>query len=424
MKIKLDSNSSHALWLVFDKSIKLVSTLLVIVFMTRVLGPEKFGEFSYVQSIFTIIFTFSLLGLESILVKKASENNPHEYIFTAILMRLLFAALIIPLLLIYGVAFGNDNYVLISIMTLSLIATAFHSIDTWYHLNLLGRFLVKISVFSSVILLAIKFIVLLNTSNLYVICSAFAFDGIFVSIGLIALFGRSGGDYRKLKITVESFSNKSKELLSDSWPLILNSLIVIVYMRIDQLMIRNLLGDYSLGVYSVAVRLTEMWYFVPTMIVAGYYPKLLKKKKEGQAELIKELITLAKKVYKISYIAIVLIFMFSGWAITLLFGDEFLTAKEPLSILLISGVIVSLGLVRGKWIVIEELQRYTVLYLVSGLIANVILNLILIPRIGITGAALATLLSQTVGTIIMPLFVNKTRYITLALIKATFLYGR
>ena len=66
---------------------------------------------------------------------------------------------------------------------------------------------------------------------------------------------------------------KAKRLLSESWPLILSGVALMLYMRIDQIMIGNMINDSAVGVYSVAVKMAEVWYFVPAAVVSSLFPR-------------------------------------------------------------------------------------------------------------------------------------------------------
>jgi O-antigen/teichoic acid export membrane protein len=70
-----------------------------------------------------------------------------------------------------------------------------------------------------------------------------------------------------------------KKLLKDSWPLLLSSIAISIYMRIDQVMIKNMLGDREVGLYSAAMRLVEVWYFIPMIITQSVFPAIVNAKK-------------------------------------------------------------------------------------------------------------------------------------------------
>ena len=74
----------------------------------------------------------------------------------------------------------------------------------------------------------------------------------------------------------------AKQLLKDSWPLIFSAIVVMIYMRIDQIIIKEMLGEYEVGIYSAAVRLSEGCYFIPMLITASLFPAILNGKKQSE----------------------------------------------------------------------------------------------------------------------------------------------
>ena len=110
----------------------------------------------------------------------------------------------------------------------------------------------------------------------------------------------------------------------------------------------------------------------------------------------------------------------SDWVVKLLFGGEYIGAGSVLMIHIWTGLFVSLGVARGKWLLNENLQKYSLIYLGIGLITNVIANYYFIKIYGINGAAYATLLANGLGTIITPFFIKKTRISFFMMIRSIF----
>ena len=204
----------------------------------------------------------------------------------------------------------------------------------------------------------------------------------------------------------------------DSWPLVLSGIIVSIYMKIDQVMIKEMMNTASVGQYSAAVRLSEAWYFIPSVISTSLFPAIINAKKLNEELYYNRLQNLYDLMVVLSVsIALPMTFL-SDWVVNLLYGNEFYLSGSVLSIHIWAGVFVFLGVSREGWVLGENLQRYTILYLGLGMIFNVILNIILIPYNGIYGAAMATLISQAVSVLFAPVLFKKTRISFFMMIKS------
>jgi O-antigen/teichoic acid export membrane protein len=201
------------------------------------------------------------------------------------------------------------------------------------------------------------------------------------------------------------------DLLRDSWPLILSGMVVAVYMKIDQVMIKEMLDSEAVGQYAAAVRLSEAWYFIPMVISSSLFPAIINAKKISEElyyERLQKLYDLM--VWMAVAIALPMTFL-SDWVVELLYGSEYSEAASVLMVHIWAGVFVFLGVASGKWFITEDLQKYSFYRTFFGSVANIVLNFILIPKLGINGAAIATLVSQIIAAYLFDLFSIKTKKI-------------
>jgi O-antigen/teichoic acid export membrane protein len=196
----------------------------------------------------------------------------------------------------------------------------------------------------------------------------------------------------------------ARQLLKDSWPLIFSSLVVMVYMRIDQIMIKEMLGDYEVGIYSAAVRLSEAFYFIPMIMTASLFPAILNAKNQSD-ELYK--IRLQRMYTFMVWLAIVIALpmtFLSDWLILSLFGQAYQEAGHVIVVHVWSSVFVFLGVAFSRYLVVENLTKIIFQRTLFGAVVNILLNVLLIPKYGVLGAALATLLSQFSANYVYDLF--------------------
>jgi O-antigen/teichoic acid export membrane protein len=184
-----------------------------------------------------------------------------------------------------------------------------------------------------------------------------------------------------------------RELFAAAWPLMFASLAIVVYMKIDEVMLRQLAGPSAVGIYAAAAKLSEVWYFLPTALASSVLPALLRAQKSNPAEY-----TLRQQQYydlsaAIAYGLSVPIALAAPWIVRVAYGAEFITAGPILAVHIWSSVFVFLGVARGQWLVNEGLQKFYLAATAAGAVANIALNFAFIPRWGGLGAAWATVIS-------------------------------
>ena len=199
------------------------------------------------------------------------------------------------------------------------------------------------------------------------------------------------------------------ELLKDSWPLILSGLVVSVYMKIDQIMIKEMIDTEAVGQYAAAVRISEAWYFIPMVIASSLFPAIINAKRISKDIYEARIQNLYSTIVWVTVVIVVPVFLFSDWIIGFTYGPEYNQAGRVLTIYALGGIFVSLGVVSGKWYLSEDLQVLSFWRTFYGMLINVLLNFLFIPEFGLIGAAFATLIGQAVAAFIFDVFHKKTR---------------
>lgn len=397
-------------WLFSEKILRMVVGLFVGIWVARYLGPEQFGLFSYAQSFVGLFLAFATLGLDGIVIRELvkDENRRDELLGTAFWLKLM-GAFAVLLLLFSAVPFTSnegETNLLIFIIASATIFQSFNVVDMYFQSKVLSKYVVYTNMVSLLFSSIIKIILILSEASLLAFAWVVLFDSFILSAGFVYyLFKHTDVDFRHLKFNAVT----AKVLLKDSWPLILSSIVISVYMKIDQVMIKEMLDSEAVGHYAAAVRLSEAWYFIPMVISASLFPAIVKAKKVSEALYYARL----QKLYDLMVwmalaIALPMTFM-SDLLIELLYGIAYSEAAAVLMIHIWAGVFVFLGVASGKWFVAENLQLLSMWRTFFGILVNVLLNIFLIPQYGITGAAFATLISQVVAAYLFDVFYYKTR---------------
>ena len=406
--IKYFKNTS---WVLIEKIIRFTVGLFVGVWVARYLGPERFGLLSYAQSFVGLFTIIASLGLNGIVVRELVKNNNlnDEIIGTAFWLKLI-AAFGVLLLLAIAINFtSNDTYtnILIFIIASATIFQSFNVVDFYFQSKVMSKFVVYANIISLFLSSIVKITLILNEAPLVAFAWVILFDSFILACGFIYFYIK-----KNLKFKIKNLKLKIKtatSLLKDSWPLILSGIAISIYMKIDQVMIKEMMNAEAVGQYAAAVRLSEVWYFIPMVITASLFPAIINAKKKNENLYYLRLQRLYDfMAFMAIAIAVTMTFL-STWITELLYGAQYNQAGSVLVIHIWAGVFVFLGVASAKWFIIENLQMLTLQKTFYGMITNIILNFILIPKYGIQGAAFATLVSQAISAYIVDFFHIKTR---------------
>ncbi|MDL1983378.1 MAG: flippase [Deltaproteobacteria bacterium] len=399
---------SNTSWLMGHRVLSMVVALFVGVYVARYLGPERFGLLSYAGS-FVVLFTALVtLGLDGIMVRelvKAPERRD-ELLGTAFWLKA-GGAIMMWIGIAAAIPFTHNDTqtnILIIIIAFAVIFQAFNVIDLNYQAEVKSKFVVYAHLVQLVVSSITKLIFVWISAPLVWFACVFLLDAVVHAVGLTAMYLKNIGKIWYWKWRWET----AKELLRDSWPLILSGMVISIYMKIDQVMIKEMLDAERVGHYAAAVRLSEAWYFVPMAITSSVFPAIINAKKQSEELYYQRL----QKLYDLMVwlaVAIALPTTFvAPWVIRVLYGDAFLPAAGVLSIHIWAGVFVFLGVACSKWFIVENYIKKNLYRTSIGMISNVVLNLILIPLYGIHGAAIATLLGQMTANLIYDIFDKQT----------------
>jgi PST family polysaccharide transporter len=408
--VSLRRIAANTLWLVSERILRLVLGFGIGVLVARYLGPEAFGRFSLALSLFSVGAVVVGLGLDGPVVRDLVRDPARhgELLGTVAALRALVA---VPA---WGFALAAmalirpadpESWALVAIACLALPLLALDVIDLKFQASLASRVSVIVRVFSLVAGGAMRLVAMAGHASLRAFAWIGVLEALLTGLGLVLahrVIDRGTGRWRVHRETARS-------LLAEAWPLLLSGLAVVVYTRIDQVMLGTLLGDGAVGVFAAATRLSEAWYFVPTAIVSSVTPALVEARERDAALYLGRLERLFRGLARLSMAVALGLSVLSGPLVAWCYGGRYAAAGPVLAIHAWTAVFVSLGIAQGQWNVNEGLGRLLLqrTLLAAGL--NILLNGVLIPRAGAAGAAIATLVSQAFATVIANALDRRTR---------------
>jgi PST family polysaccharide transporter len=190
---------------------------------------------------------------------------------------------------------------------------------------------------------------------------------------------------------------EGKRLLAGAWPLAVAGLSVMLYMRIDQVMLGQILGDSAVGIFSAAVRISECWYFVPMAVLAAISPTLTASYRDAGIDYQQKLLVFIRLMLILSVAVAAIFTALAKPIIVFLYGNHYEGAAAVLAIHAWSGIFASLGVASGPWFLNSGMTKTRMVHTLLGALANIGLNSYMIPRFGPVGSAFSTLVSYSLA---------------------------
>jgi O-antigen/teichoic acid export membrane protein len=397
-------------WLFFDKVLRMGVGLLVGVWVARYLGPEQFGLFSFATAFVGLFGAIAGLGLQGIVVRDIVRNPSckEETLGTAAVLQ--FIGSLIAYGLILGTIFWlrpDDTLakVLVAILGSTMLFKASEVVVYWFESQVLSKYTVWVQNSVFLVFAAVKVVLILNHAQLVDFAWVTMAEALVVALLLGIMLGVHGPKLRHLRTTWSC----TKTLMKDCWPLMLSGIAIMIYMKIDQIMLGQIVGDEAVGIYSAASRISEVWYFIPMMIVASVFPAILEAKKRSEEQYYQRLQHLYDLMVWLSVAVALPMTFLSRPVVTLLFGEAYAAAGPVLAIHIWASVFVFLGVASSQWFLAENRQVLSFQRTALGSVTNILLNFFLIPIWGAIGAAIATVISQIVAALLFDLILIETR---------------
>ena len=380
--------------------------------VARYLGPSQFGLLNYGIAIYGLFNVISNLGLDALVVRDIAldESGEHVILGSGFWLKAVASVVTTVAAITAAKLLEPRNAVLIKIVALMSIASisqALDVIDFFFQAQTRSRYAVVPRNIAFVLASAARIVAVFLRMDLLAFAWIAALEVLFGEIGLAI-------SYLRFRIHLPRWSwnlGRAKAMLSESWPLLVSTLMITLYMRSDQILLGRLASKAVVGQYTAAIRLSEIWYSIPTIICASVMPRLLKSRDLNPERYHARLQRLYESMVLISVILAVVTQFAAPLVVRLLYGHQFAPAAGILRVHIWTGIFVFVGSVSGIQFVQEKLTVSAMQRTFLGAIINVALNLLWIPRWGGIGSAVATLVAQSLATYFADAFSTNTRHI-------------
>ncbi|HEY9612925.1 flippase [Allocoleopsis sp.] len=381
-------------WLLTERVLRMAIGFFVLAWMARYLGANNFGLLNYAIAFYSMFSVITQLGLNQIVVRDlvSEPSFKDEILGTAFFLRLAsgIAAFLLAIASIFLLR-PNDplGRTLVVIISASSLVQEFNVTDFWFQSQVKSKYAVWARNIAFIILTFVRISLIQTQASVIAFGWVVLAETIVTAIGLLIAYQGTG---QKIQAWRGNWQ-RAQRMLKVSWPLIFSNIAIIIYLYVDQVMLGQLADNKAVGIYAVAVRLSEVWPFTATAIVTSVAPSIIEAKKVSEKLYYERIQRLCNLLALIVYaIAIPLTFL-STPLVVLVFGQQYAPAGLILSIHIWSSLFVFLGYVKEVWIATEELTGYSLAASITGAVVNLVLNILLIPKYQGIGAAIATVIS-------------------------------
>ena len=376
--------------------------------IARFLGPANFGIINYAESVAAFVGPIMQLGLSNILVHHLVNHKDEEgmIIGTSLCSCLFSGILCMTAVAVFSgvVNHGETETILVCILySFMLLAQAIEIVAYWFEAHLMSKYTSVISLCAYIAISAYKIFLLATGKSIYWFAVSNALDHLLIGIAQLVLYKKLGG--AKLTFSFKCF----KDMFGKSKYYILSGMMIAVFSQTDRVMLKLMIGNAVTGYYSAAVRCADLTAFVFVAIINSAIPVIYESRKKGIGPFENNMKRLYSIVMYIAFAQSFAITVLSKPIIYILYGKEYMAAVPALCIITWYIAFSYMGMLRNRWMLAEGIQHLIWRIDLSGAIANVILNLLLIPRFSLVGAAVASLITQIFTNFILGWIIKDVR---------------
>jgi len=399
----------NLVWLLTDQILQIGLSLFVGVWVARYLGPTQFGLLNYAIALVSLFASVATMGLGTLVVRDIARDPEckEETLGTAFAIQLA-GGIITLLLAVTAISLLNPKdsltLTLVGIVAAGTMFQSFETINFWFQSQVESKY-TSVAKNSVCLLVAGIRIGLIQVrapliAFAWVTLAEVALGGLAIAL----VYQSRGNDFKLWRVSWQ----RGKQLLQQSGPLMLSSLAVFIYSKIDLIMLGSL-DKTELGYYAVAVKISEICDFLPVIIAASIFPKLAQLRETNYPEYLKKF-----QIYSDAMLFLWLgvaapISLLAPFIVQTLYGEQYAASAGVLSIYVWAQFGSNFGIARNTYFALEGKLRYNLYLTVAGSIFNIVWNYLLIPQYGALGATAATLMTYFYVSILVNFYIKELK---------------
>lgn len=413
----------NAGYLILGKVIQMLFSLVIGLLTARYLGPSNYGLMNYASAYTAFFAAVCTLGINNVLVKEFIDHPGEEGKVIGTTLGLRAVSSVLSSIIIIAITSVLDadeptTKLVVSLASLGMVFNIAETFNYWFQSRLESKITAGATLAAYLISSAYKVFLLITGKSIAYFALVSSLD--YLCLGIILFI-----QYRKCSGGKLQFSRDyGRELLRKSRHFILSGLMISIYGQTDKLMLKQMINEAEIGYYSTAVALCSMWCFVLNAVIDSAYPSIMEAAKSENESLFKRRnVQLYAIVFYLSMFVSLCFTVLARPLISIMYGESYLPAVAPLRIITWYTAFSYLGVARNAWIVSKERQKYLFGIYASSAAVNVVLNYLLIPSMGASGAAIASLIAQVLTSLVVPFFMKDMRENSMLILDAILLKG-
>ncbi len=392
MTKKKNNYINNSIWILAEKASRIISGILVGVLVARFLGKEQFGIISYALSVLSIFTVFSTLGLDGIVVREliTDKKKKYEIIGTTFWLRLFGSFIVVFAATYYSfIRDPNDRTWIVFLVSIAVVFQSFSVIDFYFQSEVKGKYNAITQIITLIISAIVKLILIYFEAPLSWFASMVLLEAMLTAINQLVFYKQNQQEVSQWKFSL----GEAKRLLSHSWPIIISAFMQMIYQQADKILITRYLQDMGMvGQYSAATRISEASFFIPVALSAALFPGIINNRDNKPLQLKRLTQIYSLMIWSALFISIGG-YLFGDWVIGFLYKEGFPLAPEIFKIHIWITIPVFFGTAWGSWLLALNKQKLITIYQVFMLIFILALEMYMIPKYGIKGAAYSVVLS-------------------------------
>jgi O-antigen/teichoic acid export membrane protein len=407
---------NNSIWILAEKASRIISGILVGVLVARFLGKEQFGIISYALSVISIFTVFSTLGLDGIVVREliTEKKKKYDIIGTTFWLRFIGSFLVVIASTYYSfMRDPSDRTWIVFLVSIAVVFQSFSVIDFYFQSEVKGKYNAITQIITLIISAIVKLVLIYLEAPLSWFASMVMLEAILTAINQLVFYKQNQQEVRQWKFSL----SEAKRLLSHSWPIIISAFMQMIYQQADKILIARYLQDMGMvGQYSAATRISEASFFIPVALSAALFPGIINNRENKPLQL-KRLTQIYSLMIWSALIISIGGYLLGDWVIGFLYKDGFPLAPEIFKIHIWITIPVFFGTAWGSWLLALNKQKLITIYQVLVLIFILALEMYMIPKYGIKGAAYSVVFSYLLSLLAI-IFVYKPKESAMLFISA------
>lgn len=412
--------------LLAENILRLAAVAVISFWIARELGPEQFGILNFASALMAILLSVAALGMETPLILRLTQTRqPGALLGTALAIRTLFSLLVFMLSIGIIYFLKHDDALALQvalIVSLCVLAYVPNVMDCWFKARTLAMGPALTRTIATFVSVAAKALCLVLGFGVIALAWTVVLEALLAGIGIFIAYWWYSKSHPDCRLQISSAL--TSPLLHESLPYFWSSVAILLYMKVDVVMIGYLSTNSETGIYSLAQKLSEVLYMVPVVLIDSAYPALAKRFLDSEQRDDQSGQMLFDLAVGGALVATVLAIVLVGPFVTMAFGNAYQPAVDVFYLHAWSCIAIAMNTARHRWLAAVSLQRYAPIVTLIGLLSNVTLNIFLIPLMGAAGAAISTLVSYFLSGYLSSFMLAPLREIGMMQTRALWPWGR